>query len=227
MTQTQHNTPTAFCISKTGNSFLNLKEFDMPGTLVYAARLVRRTPGRTLTYLFGLALAVGLFATILFFVDASTRRMTTLALAPVQLDMVGHATIPEIDSAQVTKTLSGLEGISAIEPITSADFASVTKVGAAQGSPVGRLFALNPSYFKTFDLLAISQGKFDPAGAMISEPLAIAQHIALGDKITLMFKGLDKTTELPVTGIVDTSRADALFAAGQAENTLPAHLVFF
>lgn len=198
----------------------------MLGTLVYAGRLVWRTPGRTLTYLFGLALAVGLFATILFFVDASSRRMTTLALAPVQLDMIGHATTPEIDSAQVATTLKGLDGLSAVELVTSADFASATKVGAAQGSPAGRLFALNPSYFKAFDLLAISQGKFDPAGVSISEPLAIAQHIAIGDKITLTFKGIDKPVELPVTAIVDTSRADALFAANEAENAVIADLVF-
>ncbi len=198
----------------------------MRASLVYAGRLVRRTPGRTLTYLFGLALAVGLFATILFFVDASTRRMTTLALAPVQLDMVGHATTPAVDAAAITKTLSGLDGLTAVEPVTSADFASATKSGAAQGSPAGRLFALNPSYFKTFDLLAISQGKFDPAGALISEPLAIVQHIAIGDKISVSFKGLDKPIELPVTGIVDTSRADPLFAANEAENTVIADLVF-
>src|SRR5258707_10557517 len=144
MTQTLRGTPTAFCISKTGNSFLNLKEFDMPGTLVYAARLVRRTPGRTVTYLFGLALAVGLFATILFFVDASSRRMTELALAPVQLDMVGHGTTPDFDSAQAAKALTTVDGISAAESAISADFASAAKVGGAQGSLTGRMFAISP-----------------------------------------------------------------------------------
>ncbi|MHB8628663.1 MAG: FtsX-like permease family protein [Aggregatilineales bacterium] len=198
----------------------------MLGVFGYAVRLVRRTPGRTLTYLFGLALAVGLFATILFFVDASSRRMTTLALAPVQLDMVGHATTPGVDAIQIAQTLAGLDGISAVESVTTADFASAKKVGAAQGSPAGRLFALKPSYFKTFDLLAISQGIFDPAGAMISEPLAIAQHIAIGDKVAITFKGINQPVTLPVTAIVDTSGADALFAANEAENTVVADLVF-
>ena len=198
----------------------------MIGILSYAGRLVCRTPGRTLTYLFGLALAVGLFATILFFVDASSRRMTELALAPVQLDMVGHGTTPDFDSVQAAKTLTNVGGINAAESVISADFASAAKVDATQGSPAGRMFAISPSYFKTFDILAISQGQFDPTGVLISEPLAIAQKIGVGDRITVTFKGIDKPVELPVTGIVDTSRADPLFAANEAENTVIADLVF-
>src|SRR5258707_10688674 len=88
------------------------------------------------------------------------------------------------------------------------------------------MFAISPSYFKTFEILAISQGKFDPAGAMISEPLAIAQKIAIGDRISVTFQGIDKPVELPVTGIVNTERADPLFAANEAENTVVADLVF-
>ena len=66
-------------------------------TIQYAWRLVTRNPRRTFTYLFGLALAVGLFAGILFFVDATTRQMTDLALAPVKLDLVAHATTPDVN----------------------------------------------------------------------------------------------------------------------------------
>lgn len=117
----------------------------MIGILSYAARLVRRTPGRTLTYLFGLALAVGLFATILFFVDASSRRMTELALAPVALHMVGHGTTPDFDPAQAAKALANVDGISAAESVISADFASATKVSMTQGSPTGRMFAIGPA----------------------------------------------------------------------------------
>lgn len=42
----------------------------------------------------------------------------------------------------------------------------------------------------------------------------------------MTFKGLDKPVELPITEIVDTSRADPLFAANEAENTVIADLVF-
>jgi len=198
----------------------------MLGTLIYAGRLVRRTPGRTLTYLFGLALAVGLFATILFFVDASSRRMTSLALAPVQLDMVGHGTTPDLDPSKAAAALAKVNGITAAEPVISADFASATKKGDSVVSPAGRLFGIQSSYLTTFDLLTISQGKFDTAGALISEPLAIAQKIAVGDTIVLTFTGIDHPITLTVSGLLDTTHADALFAASEAANTVIANLVF-
>ena len=151
----------------------------MISILTYAGRLVWRTPGRTLTYLFGLALAVGLFASILFFVDASARRMTTLALAPVQLDMVGHGITPDLNVMQAAQSLTTVDGIKAVEPVITADFATASKVGATTSSPAGRMFALTPTYLKTFGLLNISQGTFDPKGTMISETMAIAQHLDL------------------------------------------------
>ncbi|MBA3869970.1 MAG: hypothetical protein H0X30_12555, partial [Anaerolineae bacterium] len=198
----------------------------MISLLTYALRLVWRIPGRTLTYLFGLALAVGLFASILFFVDASARRMTTLALAPVQLDMVGHAITPDLNVIQSAQDLTTIEGIKAVEPVISADFATANKIGVAQGTPAGRMFAITPTYLQTFELLNISQGTFDPKGVMISEVMAIAQQIKVGDRLSMTFKGIDKTIELPVTGVVDTSNADPLFAAGEAENALVANVVF-
>ena len=154
----------------------------------YAWRLVTRNPRRTLTYLFGLALAVGLFAGILFFVDATTRQMTSLALAPVKIDLVAHATTPDVNLAATVPTLAGQRGVSAAENVIAADFASALKVGDTQSSPSGRLFAINPSYLQTFDLLQISQGQFDPRGALISEAMAIAQNLKVGDTLQLTFR---------------------------------------
>ena len=85
-------------------------------TLLYAWRLVLRNSRRTAAYLFGLALAVGLFAGILFFVDATTRQMTATALAPVKLDVAKHATQPGIDIGAMLPTLRALRDVSAAEP---------------------------------------------------------------------------------------------------------------
>ena len=123
--------------------------------LTYAWRLVARNASRTATYLFGLALAVGLLSGILFFVDATARQMTATALAPVKLDMVAHATKPEVDTGGIVGKLSRERGILAAEPVTSADFASASKVGGKQTSPSGRMFAITPGYFKTFDILQV------------------------------------------------------------------------
>jgi putative ABC transport system permease protein len=196
-------------------------------TLTYAWRLVMRNPRRTFTYLFGLALAVGLFAGILFFVDATARQMTALALAPVRLDMVAHATKPDVNVADTISTITAQRGILAAEPVAAADFASAMKAGGTQASPAGRLFAISQSYLQTFDLLQISEGKFDPNGVMVSEAMAIAQNLKVGDSLQMTFTGVEKPVILPITGIVNMDSADALFStANESENAIVADAVF-
>ena len=114
-------------------------------TLSYAWRLVTRNPRRTGTYLFGLALAVGLLAGILFFVDATARQMTATALAPVKIDLVAHATQPDADVAGMLPALMAQRGVTAAEAVSVADFTSAQKGGATRASATGRLFAISPS----------------------------------------------------------------------------------
>lgn len=193
----------------------------------YAWRLVTRNLRRTGTYLFGLALAVGLFAGILFFVDATARQMTATALAPVTLDIVAHATKPDVNVAPIAAAEAQKRGVTAALPVIAADFASAQKVGASQSSPAGRLFAITPEYLQRFELLQISSGRFDPRGAMVSEAMATAQHLQVGDQLQLTFAGLATPVSLPITGIVNMDHADALFAtATEAENALVADVVF-
>ena len=195
--------------------------------LSYAWKLITRNPRRTTTYLFGLALAVGLFAGILFFVDATSREMTATAIAPVKLDIIVHATTPEVIVTDMLSPIRAQRGISAAEPLAAADFASAQKVGDTQVSPSGRMFAISPSYFETFDILQISEGKFEPSGVMVSEAMAIARGLKLGDEIQLAFNGADEPVILPITGIVNMDNADTLFTvASEAENAVVADVVF-
>ena len=196
-------------------------------TILYAWRLVTRNPRRTATYLFGLALAVGLLSGILFFVDATAREMTSTALAPVKLDIIAHATSPDVNVAAAVPTIAAQRGVAGAEAVIAADFSTAVKVGGKQPSPTGRMFALAPSYFQTFDLLQISAGTFAPGGVMVSEAMAIAQQLKVGDPLQLTFGGITKTVTLPVTGIVNMDNADALFAlTSEAENAIVADVVF-
>jgi putative ABC transport system permease protein len=196
-------------------------------TLQYAWRLVTRNPRRTFTYLFGLALAVGLFVGILFFVDATTRQMTDLALAPVKLDLVAHATTPDVNISDAAPVISTQRSISTAELVFSADFASAVKAGDTQSTPAGRMFAVTPSYLQTFDILQISAGKFDPQGVMISEAMAVSQNLKVGDTLQFTFTGVDKPVSLPVSGIVNMGNAEVLFATStEAENAIVADVVF-
>lgn len=196
----------------------------------YAWRLVWRNPGRTGTYLFGLATAVGLFASILFFVDVSSKQMTANTLAPVQLDMIAHATVASLDGAAVQKTLAAQDGLKVSEPVTASDFAGTRRVGAAQEGPAGRMLALREGYFQQFNFLSITEGRFDPRGAMVSEALAMSQGIRIGDRVAVRFAGLPQPVELPVTGVVNTSNADPMFATTdpnkEAEYNVVSDLVF-
>lgn len=193
----------------------------------YAWKLVTRNLRRTGTYLFGLALAVGLFAGILFFVDVTTRQMTATALAPVQIDLVAHATSSDVNMADVIRNFSTQKGITTVEPVTTADFLSAVKMGGTQSSPSGRMFAVSPSYFQSFDILRMTEGSLNPNGVMISEAMAIAQNLKVGDQVQFTFAGIDQPVTLPVTGIVNIDNADALFAtATENENAIVADVAF-
>jgi len=192
----------------------------------YAWKLVTRNSRRTFTYLFGLALAVGLFSGILFFVDVTARQMTTTAIAPVKIDIIAHGTKPDVNITDAAPTIAVERGVSAAEPVYAADFSSAIKLNGSQPSPAGRMFAIQPSYLQTFDVLQISEGKLDSSGALISEAMAIAQNIKVGDSIQLTFGGVSNPVSLPVTGIINMDNADALFAtATEAENAIVSDVV--
>jgi putative ABC transport system permease protein len=194
--------------------------------ITYAWRLVTRNLRRTFTYLFGLSLAVGLFAGILFFVDMTTRQMTATALAPVRLDIVAHTTTSGVDLSKVTQTFATQPGVLAVEPAMVADFLTSRKNGSSQASPAGRMFALTPSYYKTFDIMQISSGVLTSDGVMISEAMAIAQNIQIGEQMTFTF-AFDQPVSLKVSGIVNMDNADALFAtATESENAIVADVAF-
>ena len=55
--------------------------------LSYVLRDLLRNPRRTLASVAGVALAVGLFSGIAFFVDSSSSQMTARAIAPVVINM--------------------------------------------------------------------------------------------------------------------------------------------
>jgi putative ABC transport system permease protein len=62
---------------------------------------------------------------------------------------------------------------------------------------------------------------------MVCEEMAIAQQLKVGDTIQLTWAGLDRPVSLPITGIVNMSQAEALFAtATEAENAIVANVVF-
>jgi putative ABC transport system permease protein len=141
--------------------------------------------------------------------------------------MVAHATTPDVNVLSAASTAESVPGIVSAEPVYTADYASVAKAGQSQGTPSGRMFAISLSYLQTFDILQISQGGFDPGGALVSEAMAVSQNLRVGDRIQFSFSGVDHPLELPVSGIVNMDRADPLFAGGvEGQNAIVADVVF-
>lgn len=219
----------------------------------YAWKLVARNKQRSFTFVFGLVLSIGLFSGILFFIDTMSRGMTQKALAPVTLDMVAHTVKVDEEPLAMVPKIAAIRGVSAVESVASADFATAMRVpsilvpssGKSSGSvaggttgtgnvvdplignAVGRMFAINPSYLSTFNLVKISQGSFQEKGVVVSESMAVARKLALGESLNFSFSGLKGTFTLPITGIANMEGADALFStATEAENSIVSDVVF-
>ena len=89
--------------------------------LSFTLRDLVRNPRRTLASVVGVALAVGLFSGIVFFVDSSAATMTQRAVAPVAIDMQAGATSPMASPLALTEVVSGTAlnaGQSAIVTLT-------------------------------------------------------------------------------------------------------------
>lgn len=206
-------------------------------SLIHALRRLARNPGRSLLAALGLALAIGLFAGIAYFVDASSRAMTATAVAPLRVDLIAKLVDPAAyASAQsMADRFRTMPGLSAARPVLQADFASIEGSSTPAPPRTGRIFGIDSAFLGDFGLLDIREGSFSSDGALISEELARSRSITPGATITMIFpadplagaKALPLSVQVKVTGIVDMTKADSLFATGgEAENAAFADVVF-
>ncbi|MBA4383796.1 MAG: hypothetical protein C0410_03605 [Anaerolinea sp.] len=181
--------------------------------LTYAFQLTLRNRRRTLTYLFGLVLAVGLFSGILFFVDASANKMTQTAIAPVVVDMQVRSTLAHPDMTPVHKALESQSFVTHVEPVVIADFTSLSVPISNQATPSGKLFVLQPSYYDSFRALKLLSGDAATTGVMISQAAANELGLSVGDSVAINFDQLATPYMAKVTGIIDPTGAYFLFAS--------------
>ena len=175
----------------------------MNALLLHSWRSVLRQPGRTLTYLLGLMLAVGLLADTLFFVDLSKRDMTTNALAPVQVDMIARATDPALPAGALESTLKNQPLVKEAVSVASTDFASLSKVGSSLATPAGKVFALPEQYYQSFGFLPIASGKYDPGAALVGDATATQLGLKVGDHVEIRFAaGIQQPYTVRISGIV-------------------------
>ena len=179
-----------------------------------------------------MALAVGLFASITFFVDASAARMTQRALAPVAIDMQAALTAPlgpaagaavqtdtPLSLEQLAQRLTKLPGVSSADPLAGVDLpaGSLRSGSQAVNQPL-RVFAFDPSYLQHYQLVRLTAGSYPPDGALLSPDAALALGLAPGSTASLTIPGRSTPLSLQVGGVADFTRADALFASRSADN---------
>lgn len=183
-------------------------------SLQYAVLALWRGGLRSLAYLLGLGLAIALFSTTLFFIDASARTLTQRAIAPVYLDFQGRSIGTTPDVTTLIPRLQGHPGISAIAPFASS--AIVVAPSGAVATPAtaiaAQLLAVPTDYPATFPVLRVSAGTFSPGSALIGESLAARLHLAPGDTLSLMIPGMAQPYAVHISGTVNTDNADPLFS---------------
>jgi putative ABC transport system permease protein len=100
----------------------------------YSLRDVLRNGRRTLASVVGVALGVGLFASIVFFIDGSAVTMTERAIAPVAIDMQVGLTSPLASSLALKQALSGNPNLAVGQTATMS--LAVTNEGAGPATGV-------------------------------------------------------------------------------------------
>ena len=174
--------------------------------------LARRRTGRLAATAIGVALAVGLLASLGTFLSASKATMTKRAIDTVAVDWQVEAQ-PSADPASFVTDVAVTKHFVASEPVsfaTTTGFES-TKAGSTLTTGAGQVLGISDRYRETFPTQfrqLIGAG----SGALLFQQTAANLAAQPGDVISIGRAGLDPVT-VTVAGIVDIPQADSLFQA--------------
>ncbi|MDQ6720590.1 MAG: FtsX-like permease family protein [Candidatus Dormibacteraeota bacterium] len=197
--------------------------------LRYALRDLWRNPRRTLASVVGVALAVGLFSGIAFFVDSSAATMTSHAIAPVAIDMQaelarpltaqtapGSVPPPNVDA--VMNGIAALNGVASVDKLGILDLpaGAATAAGKTLNAPL-RIFAFDSSFLAHYPVVRLASGSLGAQSILLSPDAARALATDLGGTVALTIPGGTAPLVLPMSGTADFSHADALFASRAAD----------
>jgi putative ABC transport system permease protein len=192
----------------------------------YVVRDLVRNPRRTLASVAGIALAVGLFSGVSFFVDSSSSQMTERAIAPVTLDMQAGlidslgtgsaaaviANTPALTVAQMQSAIGAVHGVRAVEAFASV----VLPAGSARG-PAGAVtgpvtvMGFDPSYLQSLSLVRTTAGTYRAGTALLSQPTTDLLGATPGTTVSVMLPGRATPLTAPVSAVADFSAATSLF----------------
>jgi putative ABC transport system permease protein len=197
----------------------------------YVIRDLVRNPRRSLASVTGIALAVGLFSGVSFFVDSSSSQMTARAVAPVTLDMQAGiinplgsgktapviANAPTLSLSQIQAATRGLHGVRVAE-----QFGSIVLPAGSIRGPAGAvtgpvtLMGFDPSYLQAFPLVRTTAGRYRTATGMLSQPTTDLIGGTPGSSVTVTLPGGVSPLTLPVSAVADFASATPLFLSRSA-----------
>lgn len=172
--------------------------------------MVRHSAGRLAATALGVALAVGLLASLGSFLSASKTTMTRRAIDTVAVDWQVEAQ-PDADPAAVAQQVAATPHVVASEVVlfaTTTGFES-SKDGTTRTTGAGQVLGISDSYRTIFpsqfrDLTGASDG------VLLFQQTAANLGAVPGDTISIGRSGLDPVT-VTIAGIVDLPQADSLF----------------
>ena len=177
---------------------------------IWLRGLVVRRGGRIAATAIGVALAVGLLASIGAFLSSSKATMTTRSIATVAVDWQVEAQ-PGADAATMARTVAATPHVTATEPV---QFAATTGFQFDSGTTVqttgsGQVLGISNTYRRTFpDQIRNLAGT--PNGVLLYQQTAANLQAVPGSTITINRDRLPPV-KVTVAGIVDLPQADSLF----------------
>ena len=173
--------------------------------------IARRRSGRLAATAVGVALAVGLLASLGAFLSASKATMTKRAIDTVAVDWQVQAQGATVDPAAFASTIAATQHVAAAETVMFASttgFVS-TKAGTTQTTGPGQVLGISERYRTTFpaqfrDLAGAT------SGVLLFQQTAANLAAQPGDTISIGRAGLSPVT-VTVAGVIDIPQADSLF----------------
>lgn len=176
----------------------------------WSAALVRRRTGRLVATAIGIALAVGLLASLGAFLSASKATMTSRAVDTVAVDWQIE-TQPGADPARVSATATADPRVVAAEAVLFATTTGMeaTHAGSTQTTGPGQVVGISDTYRATFPA-AFRDLAGAGSGVLLFQQTAANLAARPGDTIAVGRAGLGPAT-LTVAGVVDIAHADSMF----------------
>jgi putative ABC transport system permease protein len=180
------------------------------GVAGFGLNLGRAEPGESVT----IAYAAEASQPVPDVAHLTSRASVSSRELPVPIDA---NTAPVLTLDELEARVSAIPGVAAADELGAVDLPpGALAVGEARVSDPVRMFAFDQRYLDHYPSIVLVDGSLDATGALLSVEAARALGTAPRDVADVTVPGLDEPLRLPVSGVLDLARAEALFSSRKA-----------